>query len=275
MAIELGQHGITVNHIGPGWVKSALNDRSPGLADREDEAATLALIPIPRPSEPDRAGPRRRVPLLAGRRLRHRASSSAWTAASSSGSTDGHAHRHRRPGSTGDAIGAARGARRSTRRRGRHRRARRPAPSSSSRRATGRRPSRARARRSWRPQAARPRAAPAGSSSCRRRAASAPVHGASLLGDRRRVPEHDRAGRGGRARARRASTVNVVAPRLRGRRAASWTACPVGPRAGGRDVAAASPSWPRARRLTSTARSLPVDGGFSITKSAGGSPLLR
>jgi glucose 1-dehydrogenase len=51
MAIELAQYGITVNHIGPGWVKSQLNDSSPGLQTEEDEAATLRLIPIPRASE--------------------------------------------------------------------------------------------------------------------------------------------------------------------------------------------------------------------------------
>ena len=51
MAIELAHTGITVNHIGPGWVKSRLNDSSPGLQTREDEEATLQLIPIPRPSE--------------------------------------------------------------------------------------------------------------------------------------------------------------------------------------------------------------------------------
>lgn len=51
MAIELGEHGITVNHIGPGWVKSQLNDSSPGLRTEDDELATLRLIPIPRPSE--------------------------------------------------------------------------------------------------------------------------------------------------------------------------------------------------------------------------------
>jgi 2-hydroxycyclohexanecarboxyl-CoA dehydrogenase len=56
MAIELGEHGVTVNHIGPGWVKSQLNDRSPGLQTPEDEAATLRLIPIPRPSEPIEQG---------------------------------------------------------------------------------------------------------------------------------------------------------------------------------------------------------------------------
>jgi NAD(P)-dependent dehydrogenase (short-subunit alcohol dehydrogenase family) len=51
MAIELAPQGILVNHIGPGWVKSQLNDRSPGLQTEEDEAATIELIPIPRPSE--------------------------------------------------------------------------------------------------------------------------------------------------------------------------------------------------------------------------------
>ena len=56
MAIELAGHGITVNHVGPGWVKSQLNDRSPGLQTEEDERNTLKLIPIPRPSEPIEQG---------------------------------------------------------------------------------------------------------------------------------------------------------------------------------------------------------------------------
>jgi NAD(P)-dependent dehydrogenase (short-subunit alcohol dehydrogenase family) len=56
MAVELGRHGITVNHIGPGWVKSQLNDSSPGLRTKEDEEATLDLIPIRRPSEPIEQG---------------------------------------------------------------------------------------------------------------------------------------------------------------------------------------------------------------------------
>ena len=34
MAIELGEHGITVNHIGPGWVKSQLNDARRASARR-------------------------------------------------------------------------------------------------------------------------------------------------------------------------------------------------------------------------------------------------
>jgi NAD(P)-dependent dehydrogenase (short-subunit alcohol dehydrogenase family) len=56
MAIELAEHGITVNHIGPGWVKSQLTDRSPSLQTPEDEAVTLDLIPISRPSEPIEQG---------------------------------------------------------------------------------------------------------------------------------------------------------------------------------------------------------------------------
>lgn len=56
MAVELGPYGITVNHIGPGWVKSQLNDNSPGLRTRADEEATLELIPIARPSEPVEQG---------------------------------------------------------------------------------------------------------------------------------------------------------------------------------------------------------------------------
>lgn len=56
MALELAEHGITVNHIGPGWVKSQLNDRSPSLQTEEDERATMALIPLRRPSEPIEQG---------------------------------------------------------------------------------------------------------------------------------------------------------------------------------------------------------------------------
>ena len=72
MAIELGQHAITVNHIGPGWVKSALNDRSPGLREASDEVADPGPDPDLAALRADRAGPRRRVPLLAGGGLRLR-----------------------------------------------------------------------------------------------------------------------------------------------------------------------------------------------------------
>ena len=83
MAIELAQHGITVNHIGPGWVKSQLNDRSPGLQTRRGRGRDDSADPDPAPVGADRAGARGRVPVLAGGRLRHRCSTSASTAASS------------------------------------------------------------------------------------------------------------------------------------------------------------------------------------------------
>jgi NAD(P)-dependent dehydrogenase (short-subunit alcohol dehydrogenase family) len=56
MALELAEHGILVNHIGPGWVKSQLNDRSPSLQTEADERATMELIPLHRPSEPIEQG---------------------------------------------------------------------------------------------------------------------------------------------------------------------------------------------------------------------------
>jgi NAD(P)-dependent dehydrogenase (short-subunit alcohol dehydrogenase family) len=56
MAVELGPLGITVNHVGPGWVKSALNDRSPSLRSQADERATMALIPAGRAGSPNEVG---------------------------------------------------------------------------------------------------------------------------------------------------------------------------------------------------------------------------
>jgi NAD(P)-dependent dehydrogenase (short-subunit alcohol dehydrogenase family) len=46
MAIELAPHGIRVNHIGPGWVLSQLNDPSPALETEAIKRANLATIPI-------------------------------------------------------------------------------------------------------------------------------------------------------------------------------------------------------------------------------------
>jgi NAD(P)-dependent dehydrogenase (short-subunit alcohol dehydrogenase family) len=46
MAVELAPHGIRVNHIGPGWVLSQLNDPSPALASDEITRANLATIPL-------------------------------------------------------------------------------------------------------------------------------------------------------------------------------------------------------------------------------------
>jgi NAD(P)-dependent dehydrogenase (short-subunit alcohol dehydrogenase family) len=57
MAIELAPYGITVNHIGPGWVLSALNDPSPVLQDEQELRASLAQIPLGgRPADPREMG---------------------------------------------------------------------------------------------------------------------------------------------------------------------------------------------------------------------------
>jgi glucose 1-dehydrogenase len=56
MAIELAGSGITVNHVGPGWVKSDLNDASPDLQSAAAERATMALIPAGRAAQPREIG---------------------------------------------------------------------------------------------------------------------------------------------------------------------------------------------------------------------------
>ena len=56
MAIELAEHGITVNHVGPGWVRSFINDASPSLQTDEEVRTTLTLIPAGRPADPRELG---------------------------------------------------------------------------------------------------------------------------------------------------------------------------------------------------------------------------
>ena len=56
LAIELAPHNITVNHIGPGWVRSAINDPSPALVTEADLKATLRMIPLGRPAKPYELG---------------------------------------------------------------------------------------------------------------------------------------------------------------------------------------------------------------------------
>lgn len=56
MAIELAPHGITVNHIGPGWVRSFINDASPSLQTEDEVRETLKLIPAGRPADPRELG---------------------------------------------------------------------------------------------------------------------------------------------------------------------------------------------------------------------------
>jgi len=57
MAREWARYGITVNHVGPGWVDTDINRDSPGLRTEEARRATLATIPLEhRPAEPREIG---------------------------------------------------------------------------------------------------------------------------------------------------------------------------------------------------------------------------
>jgi NAD(P)-dependent dehydrogenase (short-subunit alcohol dehydrogenase family) len=48
LALELAQHNITVNHIGPGWVASPLNDKSPELNAPGGIEAQTRAVPLRR-----------------------------------------------------------------------------------------------------------------------------------------------------------------------------------------------------------------------------------
>jgi NAD(P)-dependent dehydrogenase (short-subunit alcohol dehydrogenase family) len=57
MAREWATDGITVNHVGPGWVDSNINDPSPDFATEESRASARASIPLGhRPAEPREIG---------------------------------------------------------------------------------------------------------------------------------------------------------------------------------------------------------------------------
>jgi NAD(P)-dependent dehydrogenase (short-subunit alcohol dehydrogenase family) len=57
MAREWAADGITVNHAGPGWVDSDINDRSPDFATEELRAAARESVPLGhRPTEPHEIG---------------------------------------------------------------------------------------------------------------------------------------------------------------------------------------------------------------------------
>jgi NAD(P)-dependent dehydrogenase (short-subunit alcohol dehydrogenase family) len=57
MAREWGADGISVNHVGPGWVDTNINDPSPDFATEKDRAAVRATIPFgARPAEPREIG---------------------------------------------------------------------------------------------------------------------------------------------------------------------------------------------------------------------------
>ncbi|MFN8377607.1 MAG: SDR family oxidoreductase [Anaerolineae bacterium] len=48
LALELAPYGITVNHIGPGWVQSPLNDPSPELQTEQAIEAQRRAVPLKR-----------------------------------------------------------------------------------------------------------------------------------------------------------------------------------------------------------------------------------
>ena len=57
MAREWARDGITVNHIGPGWVASAINDTSPDFNSEEARQGMQRIIPIGhRAGEPEEMG---------------------------------------------------------------------------------------------------------------------------------------------------------------------------------------------------------------------------
>lgn len=48
LALELAPHNVTVNHIGPGWVRSPLNDVAPDQQSEADLNAQRAAVPLGR-----------------------------------------------------------------------------------------------------------------------------------------------------------------------------------------------------------------------------------
>ena len=57
MAREWAADGITVNHVGPGWVDSRINDASPDFASAASRAAAGGSIPLGhRATEPREIG---------------------------------------------------------------------------------------------------------------------------------------------------------------------------------------------------------------------------
>ena len=57
MAREWGEDGISVNHVGPGWVDTNINDASPDFVDDESRERIRASIPYRgRPADPREIG---------------------------------------------------------------------------------------------------------------------------------------------------------------------------------------------------------------------------
>ena len=56
LALELAPYNITVNHIGPGWVQSALNDPTPDLQTPEGVERQRQAVPLKRAGDPYEMG---------------------------------------------------------------------------------------------------------------------------------------------------------------------------------------------------------------------------
>jgi NAD(P)-dependent dehydrogenase (short-subunit alcohol dehydrogenase family) len=56
LARELAEHNITVNHIGPGWVRSALNDPAPGQQTPAEIEQQRQAVPLKRAGLPYEMG---------------------------------------------------------------------------------------------------------------------------------------------------------------------------------------------------------------------------
>lgn len=56
LALELAQHHITVNHVGPGWVRSALNDPAPDQQTSQGIAENQQAVPLKRDGLPYEIG---------------------------------------------------------------------------------------------------------------------------------------------------------------------------------------------------------------------------
>lgn len=56
LALELAPYGITVNHVGPGWVRSALNDPAPGQQTANELEAQRQAVPLKRDGLPYELG---------------------------------------------------------------------------------------------------------------------------------------------------------------------------------------------------------------------------
>jgi NAD(P)-dependent dehydrogenase (short-subunit alcohol dehydrogenase family) len=56
LALELAPYGITVNHFGPGWVRSALNDKAPDQQSADGIEGNRQAVPLKRDGLPEEMG---------------------------------------------------------------------------------------------------------------------------------------------------------------------------------------------------------------------------